>query len=125
MTPPRKRILVVDDEVQVAQVLAAAVEDQGHTALLAYGGEAALEVLATQAVDAVFLDVAMPGLDGVEVLRRIRRERPALPVVLITAYADDAALAEARALGVDDVIEKPAALKHLQAAVRRLGRPPA
>jgi CheY-like chemotaxis protein len=114
------RILIVDDEVEVARVLADAVDRQGHVAVLAHRGEEALAALARERPDAVFLDVRMPGLSGIEVLRRIRRSDPTLPVVLITGHAEPADLDAARQLGVTEIIEKPLLLKHLEDALAGL-----
>jgi CheY-like chemotaxis protein len=118
------RILIVDDEVEVARVLADAVERQGHAATLAHRGDEALAIWARDRPDAVFLDVRMPGLDGIEVLRRIRDSDPRLPVVLITGHAEPPDLDAARQLGVTEIIEKPLLLKNLEAALAGL-RPPA
>ena len=111
------RILIVDDEIHVAMVLADAVKLQGHEATIASDGEEGLALIARQRPDAVFLDVRLGELDGVHVLRRIRRTDSALPVVLITGQATDQQLEEARALGVTEVIEKPFFLARLTDAL--------
>jgi CheY-like chemotaxis protein len=112
--------LIVDDDVEVARVLADAVSRQGHVATLAHGGEEALDLVARERPDAVFLDVRMPGLSGIEVLRRLRRIDPTLPVVLVTGHAEPADLNAARQLGVTEIIEKPLLLKNLEDALAGL-----
>jgi two-component system OmpR family response regulator len=114
-------ILVVDDEVAVANFLAEAIRGQGHTVTVTHRGEEAIELLAQRRPDAVFLDVLMPEMSGVEVLRRIRAVDPTLPVILITGHAREDELEEARRLGVSEVIEKPFILTHLGAALGALG----
>jgi len=114
------RILVIDDEVAVADLLADAVRSEGHDTTVAHDGEAGLALLSRERPDAVFLDVAMPGMDGIEVLRRIRAGDSSLPVVLITGRADAEELDEARRLGVSEVIYKPDILTHLTAAFTTL-----
>jgi CheY-like chemotaxis protein len=117
------RILIIDDESEVASTLALAVEEGGHTALLARSGAEGLARLQQEeeGPEAVFLDIRMPGLGGVDVLREIRRRYPALPVVLVTGHATTEDLEAARDLGVTDVVMKPWALKRLQFALTDLG----
>lgn len=114
------RILIIDDETEVAQVLASAVEDGGHQALVATGGREGLEFIAVHKPDAVFLDVRMPGLDGLAVLRSIRVTDPTLPVLVITGHAGEQEIEEAQRLGVTDVIEKPFILNSLTKAMATL-----
>ncbi len=113
-------ILIVDDERAVANLLADAIRGQGHEAALVHRGEDALAELERARPDAVFLDVLMPGMSGVEVLRRIRATDPTLPVILITGHAQDYELEEARRLGISEVIEKPFILNNLSEALGSL-----
>lgn len=115
------RILIVDDERAVANLLADAIQVQGHEATVVDRGDEALAALARQRPDAVFLDVLMPGMSGVEVLRRIRATDPDLPVILITGHAKQDEIEEARRLGVSEIIEKPFILNNLSQALGALG----
>ena len=81
------RILVVGDDPSVAQVLAEVLRVEGHDVLVALDGVEALNVVATTTVDGVFLDLVMPGLDGLSVFSRIRSRFPDLPVVILPARA--------------------------------------
>lgn len=92
------RILVIDDQPDVALVVAEVLESEGHQALVAGSGEEGLRAIEQSPPDAVFLDVVMPGIDGIEVLRRIRKTRPHLPVILLsgTVSARQKALARVR-----------------------------
>jgi CheY-like chemotaxis protein len=116
------RILIVDDEPQVAEVLAKSLAREGHRAQVVHSGEEALQFLGNTEPDALFLDVSMPGMNGLHVLAEVKRRRPSLPVVVITGNATPEQVDEVKRLGAVDVIEKPAPLTHYQTALRRLGR---
>lgn len=114
------RILIIEDEPEVASALAEVLTMEGHSASVARTGLEGLDRIAADAPQAVFLDVKLPGTDGVEVLRRIRQQDPALPVVILTGHATREDLAAARKLGVTDVLRKPWALNHLDEALAGL-----
>ncbi|MCK4846078.1 MAG: response regulator [Deltaproteobacteria bacterium] len=82
----KNRILVVDDEEGIRLLYKEELEEEGYEVALASSGEAALERLDESNIDLVLLDIKMPGIDGVEVLRRIKERWKTLPVVLCTAY---------------------------------------
>ena len=113
-------ILIVDDEPQVAEVLARSLAREGHTAKIAHSGEEALKLLLTIEPDAMFLDISMPGMSGLDVLSQVQRMRPSLPVVVITGHATADDVEEVKRLGAVDVIAKPAPLTHYQQALQRL-----
>jgi CheY-like chemotaxis protein len=114
------KILIVDDEPQVAEVLAKSLSREGHHATVAHSGEEALRMLGPAEPDALFLDVSMPGMTGLDVLAEVKRRRPSLPVVVITGHATADEVDQVRQLGAVDVIEKPAPLAHYQVALKRL-----
>ena len=114
------RILIVDDEVNVANLLAESVKVQGHEAVVAVSGAEGLTLLQEKPPDAVFLDIVMPEMSGIEVLRQIRVTHPALPVIVITGIASPKQIEEVRRLGVTEVIEKPFVLRHLEEALGNL-----
>lgn len=114
------RILIVEDDISVANLLAESVRQQGYEAIVATGGRQALSLLDQGLPDAVFLDIVMPDMSGIEVLRRIRQTQPALPVIVITGEASSEQIEEARRLGVTEVMEKPFGLKYLGEALRKL-----
>ena len=114
------RILVIDDQLDVALVVAEVLESEGHQALVAGSGEEGLRVIERSPPDAVFLDVVMPGIDGIEVLRRIRQTRPQLPVILVSGTVTAGQIEVARALGVTDVLLKPAPLTRFSQALARV-----
>jgi DNA-binding response OmpR family regulator len=101
-------ILVVDDDPAIRQLLADLLEMDGHGVRFAADGLAAVKALDVLRPDCVVLDVMMPGLDGYEVLRRIRsQEGEPVPVIMLTASADAASAAKAWTDGVDHYLAKP------------------
>jgi two-component system response regulator MprA len=116
------RVLVVDDEPAVREVLARILEVEGFEVALAGDGRAAVRAQAAARADAVLLDVLMPGLDGLEVCRRLRDTGDRTPVLMLTArdgVGDRVAGLEA---GADDYLPKPFALEELLARLRALLR---
>ena len=114
------RILIVDDEPAVAEALAEAVKLQGHVPAVARSGAEGLAAIEAQAPEAVFLDLVMPGLSGVDLLAKIRQSHPDLPIVVVTGRAAPLDLDKVRALGVTDIVEKPWVLKQLDEALETL-----
>ena len=116
------KILVVDDEIPVATVLADALGRDGHDVIVALDAPEALSLLSQYRPDAVFLDVTLGELSGIDLLRQLRKTDRDLPVVLITGQASASQLNEARHLGVTDIIEKPFVLKRLTQCLRAASR---
>ena len=118
------RILVVDDEPIVAGLIADGLRNEGYEEIvIANSGAEGLQVIEQTPPDVVFLDITMPGMDGIEVLRRIRQKRPHLPVILLSGTVTPGQIEAARGLGVTDVLRKPAAFNHFSEALARV-RPP-
>ena len=103
----RFRILVVDDELIVRDSLKEWLEDEGFQVEMAESGAETLEKLAKENFNLMLLDIKMPGMDGVEVLKRSREMRPELPVVMMTAYATVETAVEAMKIGALDYLMKP------------------
>ena len=117
------KILVVDDERAVRESLRRALELEGYQVELAEDGERALERVASpSAPDAVILDVLMPGIDGLEVCRRLRAEDNAVPVLMLTARSEVDSRVAGLDAGADDYLPKPFALAELLARLRALLR---
>jgi CheY-like chemotaxis protein len=113
------RILVIDDEPLVADVVAEALRLEDHDVVVASTGKEGLRIIAENPPDAVFLDIIMPGMDGIEVLRAIREWNLRLPVIILSGWVSQSQLEEARRLGVTEVISKPVPLKNLTRALRQ------
>lgn len=111
------RVLVVDDEPEVRQVLHEFLASRGYEVFLAASGPEALDNLSALKPDLVLLDVAMPGIDGVETLRRIMAVDASLPVIMVTANADIGVTSKLLALGAVDYVPKPFDLDYLDQAV--------
>jgi two-component system, OmpR family, response regulator MprA len=117
------KILVVDDEPAVRESLRRALELEGYEIELAADGQEALYRLESNSQpDAVVLDVLMPGLDGLEVCRRLRNGGNTLPVLMLTARAEVENRVEGLDAGADDYLTKPFALEELLARLRALLR---
>ncbi|MBA2643368.1 MAG: response regulator transcription factor [Actinobacteria bacterium] len=117
------KILVVDDEPAVRDSLRRALELEGYDVELAEDGEEALARLVLPAQpDAVILDVLMPGIDGLDVCRRLRADRNEVPVLMLTARAEVDSRVAGLDAGADDYLPKPFALAELLARLRALMR---
>ena len=111
------KILVVDDEDNVVEVLSEYFSNQGYTVTTASGGEQALRTLPEFRPSVVLLDVRMPGLDGLEVLRRIRAMDKSVSVIMVTANEDVELARETLNLGAFDYVAKPFDFDYLDQAV--------
>lgn len=118
------RILVVEDEARLAKLLRRGLTQEGHAVDLYATGEEALERVAAANHDAIILDIMLPGIDGFEVCRRIRRLRVQTPILLLTARDAVSDRVTGLDAGGDDYLVKPFALAELSARLRALGRRP-
>jgi two-component system, OmpR family, KDP operon response regulator KdpE len=121
------RVLVVDDEPAIRRALRPPLTELGFEMTEASRGEMALDILRTEPFDAVLLDVNMPGIGGIETLRRIRAASPRLPVIMLTVRDREEEKVNALELGADDYVTKPFGVRELiariRAAVRRVHAP--
>jgi two-component system, NtrC family, response regulator AtoC len=113
------RVLIVDDEKTLARSIKLFLEEQGYEAEVANEGERALELLEQARPDLVFLDLRLPGLDGLELLKRIRNHDPSVVTVVMTAYGTIEGAVEAMKLGGFDYLTKPIDLAELKLIVER------
>jgi two-component system NtrC family response regulator len=118
-------ILIVDDDAAVRDALSEAIADLGHAPVAAVNGASAMDLVERHRVDAVLLDLRMPGMDGLEVLARIRARAQAPPVAILTAVPTSANTIEAMRLGAVDHLCKPIGRADLEALLdRMLSLPP-
>lgn len=115
------RVLVVDDEEELVSALVERLNLRGFQARGVTTGAAALAFLETTACDVVVLDVKMPGLGGLEVIKRIKRERPGLEVVLLTGHGSDTSVEEGLEAGAFEYLMKPVKIDDLARIVRSAG----
>jgi CheY-like chemotaxis protein len=114
------RVLVIDDNVELAENIQEILEDEGFSVTVAFDGTAGVEALAADAHDIVITDMRMPGMGGLEVLRWSKERRPELPVIVMTAYTRDDVLDDAQAAGAVGIVHKPFEMAHLVEQVRRV-----
>ena len=121
-TTPRMRILIVEDDASLAAGVARILEGEGHAADVMKSGEHAILAATQESFDLMILDVGLPGLDGFEVLRRLRAQGSPVPVLILTARDAIDDRVHGLDLGADDYMAKPFAMAELVARVRALNR---
>jgi DNA-binding NtrC family response regulator len=116
----KKLVLIVDDEKNIRLTLTGALEAMELGTDTAVNGEEALAKLDTKPFGLILLDLRMPGMDGMEVLRRVRQARPDIKIIIITAYGTIESAVEAMKLGAVDFIQKPFAPEEIRALVKKV-----
>lgn len=116
-----RRVLVVEDERTINDALAQRLRAEGFAVVQAFDGPSAVELARTERPDVVLLDVMLPGLDGLEVCRRVQAERP-VPVLMLTARDDEADVLVGLGVGADDYLTKPFSMREVVARVSALLR---
>ena len=121
----QERILLVDDEVEFRERLAKKLEKHGYKVTAVGGGAEAIEKVKEKSFDVIFLDMVMPGMDGMETLSEIKKINEDLQVILLTGFASIEKGVEAVKLGALDFLEKPASMGELEkkieeAAMKRI-----
>jgi DNA-binding response OmpR family regulator len=118
----RPTVLLVDDEESIQKVLTYPLEREGYRVVQARDGEEALERYRAESIDLVVLDLMLPRLDGLAVCRRLREERSAVPIIMLTARGDEGDKVLGLELGADDYITKPFSIREFMSRVRALLR---
>ncbi|WP_086708083.1 response regulator transcription factor [Streptomyces antimycoticus] len=114
--------LVVEDETRLAELIVRYLRESGHAAEARHDGPAGLEAARAPGIDAVVLDVMLPGMDGAEVCRTLRREGNDVPIVLLTARGAISERVAGLDAGADDYLVKPFAMEELLARLRAISR---
>ncbi len=104
---PEPKILIVEDEEDLAENLADLLELEGYTTKICLSGEEALEEIKTSLPDIALLDIQLPEIDGIEVLRRLKELQPTLPVVMVSASSQRGMGEKIKEYGADGMIMKP------------------
>ncbi|MEZ5380879.1 MAG: response regulator transcription factor [Microthrixaceae bacterium] len=115
------RILTVEDDERIRTAVKLALEDEGWEVVEADTGEAAIEAFRSQPTDVVLIDIMLPGVDGFEVCRAVRRQSD-VPIIMVTARADTHDVVAGLEAGADDYLTKPFVPKELSARIRALLR---
>lgn len=114
---PRRKILVVEDDAAIREGIVDAMQFAGFECLEAFDGETGLDAALEAECDLVLLDLVLPKRDGLEILDQVRRARPTLPVIILTARGEEGDRVKGLRLGADDYVVKPFSVKELQARV--------
>lgn len=114
------KILIIDDDVTIGSVLKEELEEIGYISYYADGADAGLEILFSQNIDLVLLDLKMPGKDGFYVLNKLNESDINTKVIVLTAYADVKSAIESARLGASDFISKPYDLDELIITIRKV-----
>ncbi len=100
------RVLLVDDEKDFLEMMGFWLKQQGYTVQTVLDGESAVKLVREGATDIVFLDINMPGLDGIETLRRIREFNAGIPIIMVTAFGTEERIKESQNLGISGFFPK-------------------
>ena len=112
------RVLVVDDEPPIRRFLRTSLSAQGYDIIEAEDGSKAIEDVRRRSPDLLVLDLGLPGIDGLEVIRRLRGSGVTLPIIVLSSRVDEAGKVEALDLGADDYVTKPFGVEELLARIR-------
>lgn len=115
------KVLVVDDEPQIRRSLQVSLEEKGYGVLLAEDAEKALHLLNDHPPDVIVMDLLLPGIDGIELTSRIRKQST-VPIIFVSAIGEERKKVEALELGADDYVTKPFGMEELLARIRSLLR---
>ena len=111
------RIMLVDDEKDFVEMLSLRLKELGQKVVPAYSGKECLETLENADIDVVILDIKMPGMDGIETLREIKKRFPLVEVIMLTGHGSTETAVEGMKLGAFDYLMKPADFDDLTAKV--------
>ena len=121
MTAPR-RILVVEDDPDISALVKLHLSDAGYEVELEANGQSGLERALGQAFNLAILDIMLPGVDGLEICRRLRTEKPELPILMLTARSTELDRVLGLEMGADDYLTKPFSVRELVARVKAIFR---
>lgn len=113
-----KKLLIVDDETDIATSIQYVLTQEGFSTVLAHDGLKAIELIESEKPDLIILDLMMPGLDGLEVCRRVRSHDLRTPILMLTARTSEIDTVVGLELGANDYIAKPVRLRELVARVK-------
>ena len=115
------KVLVVDDEVQICELIESFLSHEGYRVMTALNGDEAIRKFSEEKPHIVFLDIRMPGMSGMDVLRRMKEIDPNAGIIILSAFGDMATVEASMDLGAHSYIQKPVDLKHLTEIVSAWG----
>lgn len=118
--PEKNRILVVDDEEALRTVLSTELSSEGYEVSTAADGSEAIDLVKDNTYDLVLLDIKMPNVDGFEVLKYVKGNKPDIKVIMLTGFADLKNAIESKRLGAEDFVSKPYDLVDLLTTIERV-----
>jgi len=116
------RILIIEDDERLAGLIARSVREQGHEAVVAYDGTLGLRSALDPAHELIVMDLMLPGMNGIELCRAVRSERPDVPIIMLTALGTTDDKVEGFDAGADDYLVKPFDLRELHVRIRALAK---
>lgn len=118
--PAPSKVLIVDDELDTVRLLSKILQADGHRVIEAMDGQTALDRYEQEVPDLILLDILLPRIDGVEILKRIRSTDEATGIIIVSALASEELMREAMLAGADDYVSKPFTLKAIREHIRRV-----
>ena len=122
VTMVKMRLMLVDDEERFLQTTGKMIRRKGYDVITAASGEECLEKLEQELVHVVILDVKMPGMDGVETLKKIKQHYPRIEVIMLTGHATADSAVEGLKSGATDYLQKPTSVEDLITKAEQIGR---
>ena len=116
------KVLLVDDEEEFVKTLSERIQMRDLGSDVAYNGEQALKVVKDEVPDVMILDLKMPGIDGMEVLKRVKKAYPQVQVIMLTGHGSEKDEKEARKLGAFDYLQKPADIDTIVGTIRKASK---
>jgi DNA-binding response OmpR family regulator len=111
------KVLIIDDERSIRETLDIFLSEKGYEVFTSESGENGLTIIQENLLDIVILDLRLPGMSGIEVVRKIKKFSPQLVIILITAYHNEEVYAEVKSLGIDGYLLKPIDVIELEALI--------
>ena len=117
-----KTILIIEDDISILRGLKDNLEYESYTVITETNGEKGLELALEKKIDLILLDIMLPGINGYEICRKIKKEKPELPIIMITARGTEMDKISGLDIGADDYLTKPFSIPELMARVRAIFR---
>ena len=117
-----RNVLIVEDEQELAKVLKRHLEDSSCSVQLAFTGDSGLRTAQSKSFDLILLDIMLPGMDGIEICRRLRAQRVYTPILMLTAKSSEVVRVLGLEMGADDYLTKPFSVSELMARIKAIFR---